>query len=154
MATKKEQQHLIDILKFTPRTYKVHLWGYGGEKVIGTTDQTVWDYCMTNQVDLSEIAWNSEAAEDMKLDAAMLPFPPGSWYDCDNMAHVCGVSRDAGTLQIEDENGNVIFEKELTDIDGSDNQPEWFEDSEVYVSMCKPGDIVFVGSSGHGPVNF
>ena len=147
MATKKEQQHLIDILKFTPRTYKVHLWGYGGEKVMGTTDQAVWDYCMANQVDLSEIAWNSDAAEDMKLDAAMLPFPPGSWYECDNLAHVSGVSRDAGTLQIEDENGNIIFEKSLSDIDGSDGHPQWHEDDEIYVSMCKPGDIVFVGSS-------
>jgi hypothetical protein len=147
MEIRKEQQRIVEILKFTPRTYKVHLWGYGGEKVMGTTDQAVWDYCMANQVDLSEIAWNSDAAADMGLDAAMLPFPPGSWYECDNLAHVSGVSRDAGTLQIEDENGNIIFEESLSDLDGSDGHPEWHEDDEIYVSMCTPGDIVFVGSS-------
>ncbi len=147
MATKKEQQQLIEILKFTPCTYKIYLWGYGGEKVMGTVDQGDWDYCIENQVDLSEIAWNSDAAEDMKLNAAMLPFPPGSWYECDNMAHVSGVSRDSGTLQIEDENGNVVFEESLSELDGSDNCPEWNCVDEVYVSMFKKGDIVFIGSS-------
>ena len=79
MATQEEQQQLIDTLKFTPRTYKISMWGYGGEKVMGTVDQEVWDYCMANQVDLSDIAWNSDAAEDMDLDADQLPFTPGAW---------------------------------------------------------------------------
>jgi hypothetical protein len=67
MATKEEKDHLMEILKFTPRTYKIQLWGYGGEKVMGTVDKAAWDYCMENQVDLQEIAWNSDAAEDMGL---------------------------------------------------------------------------------------
>jgi hypothetical protein len=33
MATKEEKHQLIDTLKFTPRTYKISTWGYGGEKV-------------------------------------------------------------------------------------------------------------------------
>ena len=33
MATQEEQQKLIDTLKFTPRTYKIQMWGYGGEKI-------------------------------------------------------------------------------------------------------------------------
>ena len=57
MATVEEQEKLLQVLKFTPRTYKVSLWGYGGEKVMGTVDRKVWDYCMENQVDLSDIAW-------------------------------------------------------------------------------------------------
>ena len=32
MATQEEQQQLIETLKFTPRTYKISMWGYGGEK--------------------------------------------------------------------------------------------------------------------------
>ena len=148
MATIEEQQKLIDTLKFTPRTYKISMWGYGGEKVMGTTTQEVWNYCMENQVDLSDIAWNSDACEEMDLDADMLPFPPGSWYECDNIAHTNGVSRDAGTLQIEDENGNTVFEKSLDALDGSsDDSPEWSCIDESFIGSRKKGEIVFVGSS-------
>ena len=45
-----EQQKLIEVLKFTPRTYRVSLWGYGGEKVMGTVDKKTWNYCMENSV--------------------------------------------------------------------------------------------------------
>ena len=148
MATQEEQQLLIDTLKFTPRTYKISMWGYGGEKVMGTVDPKVWDYCMEHQVDLSDIAWDSDAAEEMDLDPDLLPFPPGSWYECDGMAHTNGVSRDAGTLQIEDENGETVFEKSLDDCDGcSDDSPEWSCTDEVWIGSRSKGEVVFIGSS-------
>ena len=147
MATEHEQQKLIDTLKFTPRTYTVSIWGYGGEKVMGTTTQEVWDYCMANQVDLSDLAWDSDAAEEMGLDPDKLPFPPGSWYECDSMGHVSGASRDAGTLQVLDENGNTVFEKSLDDCDGCDDSPELFCYDEVWIGSRGKGEIVFVGSS-------
>ena len=147
MATVEEQQQLIETLKFTPRTYKVSMWGYGGEKVMGTVDQEAWDYCMANQVDLSDVAWNSDAAEDMNLDEDKLPFPPGAWYECDGMGHVNGVSRDAGTVQIEDENGETVFEKSLDACDGCNDSPELFCEDEVWIGSRKKGEIVFIGSS-------
>ena len=147
MATVEEQQQLIETLKFTPRTYKVSMWGYGGEKVMGTVDKAAWDYCMANQVDLSDVAWNSDAAEDMNLDEDKLPFPPGSWYECDGMGHVNGVSRDAGTVQIEDENGETVFEKSLDACDGCNDSPELFCEDEVWIGSRKKGEIVFIGSS-------
>ena len=55
-AVNAEHDKLIEVLKFTPRTYKISMWGYGGEKVMGTVDRKVWDYCVANQVDLSDIA--------------------------------------------------------------------------------------------------
>jgi hypothetical protein len=140
-------EELVAVLKFTPRTYKVSMWGYGGERVMGTTTQEVWDYCNNNQVDLSDVAWNYDACEDMGLDEDLLPFPPGSWYECDDMAHVSGVSRDAGTLQILDENDETVFEKSLDDCDGCDDSPEWCCDDEVWIGSRKKGEIVFVGSS-------
>jgi hypothetical protein len=148
MATKAEKELLIQTLKFTPCTYKISMWGYGGERVMGTTTQEVWDYCMANQVDLSDLAWNSDAAEEMGLDEDMLPFPPGSWYECDDMAHTNGVSRDSGTLQIEDENGNTVFEKSLDSIDGAcDDEPDWSCTDESFIGSRAQGEIVFVGSS-------
>ena len=147
MATQEEQQLLIDTLKFTPRTYKVSMWGYGGERVMGTTTQEVWDYCMDNQVDLSDIAWNSDAAEEMELDEDKLPFPPGSWYECDSMGHTNGTSRDAGTIQIEDENGETVFERSLDACDGGNDSPGLSCIDEVWIGSRSKGEIVFVGSS-------
>ena len=150
MATLKEQEQLIEVLKFTPRTYKISMWGYGGEKVMGTVSREVWDYCNENQVELSDIAWNDEetVTEDMGLDIDKLPFPPGSWYECDDMAHVNGVSKDAGTLQIEDENGNTVVEKSFDEFDGcSDDSPEWTCGDEAWIGSRSKGEIVFIGNS-------
>jgi hypothetical protein len=154
MATKEEKQELMEILKFTPRTYKVYIWGYGGEKVMGTVDREVWDYCMENQVDLSEIAWSDEdtVQDEMGLDVDKLPFPPGSWYECDNMAHTSGASRNAGTLQIDDENGNTIFQKSLDSITGYEDddgnpEPDWSCNDEAWIGEKPSGTIVFIGTS-------
>ena len=151
MATLEQKEKLMEVLKFTPRTYKISMWGYGGEKVMGTVDRAVWDYCMENQVDISEIAWSDEETvqDEMNLDVDMLPFPPGSWYECDNLAHTNGVSRNAGTLQIEDENGNVVFEKSLDDIvgGGCDGEPDWSCNDEAWIGQETPGTVVFIGTS-------
>lgn len=147
MATKEEKQQLIETLRFTPRTYSISLWGYGGEKVMGTVRPEVWDYCMKHQVNLMDLAWDSDAAEKIGLDEDLLPFPPGSWYECDDMAHTNGVSRSAGTLQIEDENGATVFQKSLDDCDGCDDSPTWSCQDEVWVGSKKKGEVVFIGSS-------
>ena len=141
-------EELVEVLKFTPRTYKISMWGYGGEKVMGTVSREVWDYCMDNQVDLSDIAWGDEdRVEEMGLDIDMLPFPPGSWYECDDMAHTSGVSRNAGTVQIEDENGEVVFERSLEDCDGCEDSPEWSCFDEAWIGSKPAGTVVFVGCS-------
>jgi len=143
-----EQQKLIEVLKFTPRTYKISMWGYGGEKVMGTVDRKVWDYCNDNQVDLSEIAWGDEdTVEDMGLDLEKLPFQPGQWYECDDMGHINGVSRDAGTIQIEDENGNTVFERPIDDCIGDEDTPSLCCSDEVWIGSRSKGEVVFVGSS-------
>jgi hypothetical protein len=116
---------------------------------MGTVDPKVWDYCVANRIDLQDIAWDSDASEDLDLDEDLLPFPPGSWYECDNMAHVSGVSREAGTVQIVDENSNTVFEKSLGDIvgGGCDGEPDWCCNDEVWIGSRKAGEIVFIGNS-------
>lgn len=146
-----EQQKLIEVLKFTPRTYRISMWGYGGEKVMGTVDPKVWDYCLKHRVDLVDMAWGDydEFTEERGLDPDMLPFTPGSWYECDNMGHVNGVSRSAGTLQIEDETGKTIYEKHFDNITGGgmDGEPDWCCNDEIWIGSRKKGEVVFVGSS-------
>jgi hypothetical protein len=142
-------EELVEVLKFTPRTYRISMWGYGGEKVMGTVSKEVWDYCMDHQVDLSDIAWGDEdtVVDDMGLDLDKLPFYPGQWYDCDSMAHVNGVSRDAGTLQIEDEKGDTIYERSLEDLDGLDDSPELECFGETWIGQKAVGEVVFIGQS-------
>ena len=148
-AAKKlaEQQKIIATLKFTPRKYTISLWGYGGEKVMGTVSRESWDYCMDNQVDLSDVSWDYDSAEEMDLDIDKLPFTPGSWYECDNIAHANGVARNAGTLQIIDENGETVLEKSLDDFSDDEDSPEFSGGDVASVSHREPGEIVFIGSS-------
>jgi hypothetical protein len=64
------------------------------------------------------------------------------------MAHVNGVSRDAGTLQIEDEHGETVFQKSLEDCgDDDEDSPEWSCGDEVWITRAEAGQVVFVGSS-------
>lgn len=148
MATKEEKQELIDILKFTPCTYTVQMWGYGGEHVMGTVAREIYDYFKSRRLSLSDFAWNSDYAEENNIPEEMWPFTPGSWYECDDMGHVNGVDRSSGTLQVCDENGNTVYEISLEDIDGcSDNSPEMSCGDEVWIDSKDPDTVVFVGIS-------
>ncbi len=148
MATLEEKEELLQILKWTPRTYKISMWGYGGEKTMGTVDRKIYDYFRQRRLDLSDFAWDCDYADEHEIPEDMWPFPPGSWYECDDMAHAHGVSRNAGTLQIEDENGNVVYERSLEDCDGgSDDSPEWSCGDEVWIDEKPAGTVVFIGNS-------
>jgi len=148
MATLEEKEALMQVLKWTPRTYKISMWGYGGEKTMGTVDRKIYDYFKHRRLDLSDYAWDSDYADENDIPDEMQPFPPGSWYECDDMAHAHGVSRNAGTLQIEDENGNVIYERSLEDISGGDeNEPEWSCGDEAWIDEKPAGTVVFIGNS-------
>ena len=148
MATLEEKEALMQVLKFTPRTYKISMWGYGGEKVMGTVDRKIYDYFKQRRLDLSDYAWDSDYADEHEIPDEMQPFPPGSWYECDNMAHAHGVNRGAGTLQIEDENGEVVYERSLEDISGgADDEPEWSCGDEAWIDEKPAGTVVFIGNS-------
>jgi hypothetical protein len=148
MATKEEKEKLIELLKFTPRTYKISMWGYGGEVVMGRVDRKIYDYFRHRRLDLSDYCWDSDYAEENNIPEDMQPFPAGSWYEGDSMGHVNGVSRNAGTLQIEDENGNTVFERHFDDITGgSDDEPEWSCSDEIWVDSQPAGTVVFIGRS-------
>ena len=145
-----EHEKLIEHLKFTPRTYKIRLWGYGGEYVMGTVDRRVNDYFRRRRLDLTEFAWDSEYAEANNIPEEMYPFYPGSWHDCDDMGHCWGVDRSAGTLQIDDENGDTVYERELNDIDGYNEEnpePSWSCGDEIWIDSKPAGQPVFIGVS-------
>jgi hypothetical protein len=141
-----EQEKLIEVLKFTPCTYKISLWGYGGEAVMGTVDRKIYDYFKHRRLDVSDFAWNSDYAEEHNIPEDMWPFPPGSWYECDDMAHTNGVELNSGTLQIEDENGDEVLNRGL-DNDDEEDCPGLDYTDETFIDDKPPGTVVFIGTS-------
>lgn len=143
-----EHEKLIEILKFSPCTYKVLLWGYGGEYVMGTVDRKIYDYFKQRRLNLMDYAWDSDYADENNIPEDMQPFPSGSWYEIDNIGHSYGVDKNSGTLQILDENEEVVYEASLDNIDGySDDSPEWGGGEEYWIDMKDPGTVVFIGTS-------
>ncbi len=87
MATQEEKELLIKSLKFTPRTYKIVLWGYGCEIAVGKLNKGQYEY------------WSDQDEEDI-IDFCIIPqtkknwtisVPPdadfllgGEWYDNNN----------------------------------------------------------------------
>ena len=155
MATQKEKEELIEILKFTPRTYKIRLWGYGGEYVMGEVDRKIYDYFKRRRLSVSDFSWDSDYAEEHNIPEDMHPFYPGQWHDCDSMGHCWGVDRNAGTLQVDDENGETVYEKSTDDINGfgvdeenpENSDPEWHGGDEIWIDMKPAGTVVFIATS-------
>ena len=58
MATQKEKEELMEILKFTPCTYKIQIWGYGGEVVLGEIERKQFDYFRDNRLNVSDYAYD------------------------------------------------------------------------------------------------
>lgn len=97
MATQKEKQELVDILKFTPITVSVMIQGYGGESYAGTVDRKIYDYFKEHKIDLEEFTndWDENFAF---VPDEMRPFDQGQQYDCDNLWHASGAELDGSNL--------------------------------------------------------
>lgn len=147
MATKKQKQELIDVLRFTPRTYRIELGNYGGEVYAGRVDRKVYDYFKQRKLDLDDYAndWDNE----MKVPDEFQPFSPGSPYDCDDLVHASGATMDSSNLlQVFDENGDTVWEcaldlNTLDDAGVDCNEWESFDSDEM-----ADGDVVYWGAQG------
>ena len=145
MATKAEKEKLVEVLKFTPRTYKIRLWGYGGEMVLGEITKKTWDYFREHRIDVSDYATDSDFGEELDIPEDCQPFYPGEWHDCDNLYHGWGVSKNAGTMEIEDENGEIVYTRDLDGIDGCDVMLSCNE--EAWIAMKGNNSYVFYNYS-------
>ena len=112
MSTIKEQEELVEILKFTPRTYTVMLSGYGGEIVLGSVPREQYEYFRDNEIDIEEFAWDSD--NEAEVPEEMQPFEPGSWHECSDVAHESGCElSDYNYITVTDENGKEHWQSEL-----------------------------------------
>lgn len=148
MATKKQKQELIEILKFTPRTYKIELGAYGGEVYFGQVDRKIYDYFKEHKIDLDEYAsdWDDKFSfipEDLR------PFPPGAPYDGRNAIQCSGATLDNGNyLTVYDENNNEVLQCSLDpeELDKHGIEVHCWE--EEYINDYEDGTVVFWGGQG------
>ena len=106
MATKKQKEEMIATLKFTPITYNIYIGGYGGEAYAGTVDRATYDYFKEKKIDIEQYAndWNDLFGD---VPRELMPFSPGSPYDCDNLFHASGAElSNLNEILINDEHGN------------------------------------------------
>lgn len=149
MATKKQKEQLMATLKFTPRRYKVEIWGYGGEIYWGSVDRKIYDYFKANAIDIEQYAssWDYEMWKDIPDD--LQPFPPGAGYECDHGCHISGATFDESTwITVYDENDNQVWQTNLDSVGLAKQGVEFECVAENYINDYDPGTVVFCGSSG------
>jgi hypothetical protein len=113
---------------------------------MGTVNRKFTITLVSRRLDVSDFAWDSDYAEEHNIPEDMWPFPPGSWYECDDMAHTNGVVLDSGTVWIGDENGDEVLQCGLEDFQDEDC-PEFDYTDAVFIDDKSPGTIVFIGNS-------
>lgn len=148
MATKKQKEELIQILKFTPIKVQILIQGYGGETYAGVVDRKIYDYFKSRKIDLEQYAsdWDNE----MKVPDEFQPFPAGSAYECDNLWHASGAElSDLNEITVyEVDSGKELWSHNLGYSD--------LEDAGVTIESSGGGDlddledgtIVFNGGQG------
>ena len=144
----KEQEELIQTLKFTPRTYRVMLSGYGGEIVLGSVPREQYEYFRDNEIDIEEYAWDSD--NEQEVPEEMQPFTPGEWHSCDDVAHESGCElSEYNYITVTDENGKEHWQCKLGYSELTDAGVEVDETEE---SLCsdradRENTVGFIGQS-------
>jgi len=141
----KEQEaefnELIDILKFTPRTYKIQVYGYGGDSRFLRATREQYLYFKENDIDIEDYAssWDNEH----EVPEEFQPFPPGEPYDGDEIFYAGGANfDDGGYVQITDEQDQVVLETTLDSLD--DHEIEYDEDEDWYPGNTNPPGSVLI----------
>jgi hypothetical protein len=140
-------EELIEVLKFTPRTYRVELGNYGGEVYCGRVDRKVYDYFKKNNIDLDE--YNGDWDNELNIPEDMQPFPPGSPYECDDLIHASGATMDDGNyITVYDENGDEVWQHSL-DLNALDDSEIPVDEWESFnINEIADGNVIFWGAQG------
>lgn len=147
MATKKQKQQLIEILKFQPATVRILIQGYGGETYAGIVERKIYDYFASRKIDLDEYAsdWDNE----LKVPDDLQPFPPGSAYECDGMWHASGAElSDLNRISVESDDGAKIWEMDCGYRSLEDQGVKVTESSNREIEDQEDGTVVFWGGNG------
>lgn len=149
MATEQEKDELMQTLKFTPRNYRVEIWGYGGEIYWGAVDRKIYDHFKEKEIDIEQYAsgWDYDMWKDIPDE--LQPFPPGAGYECDHGAHLSGATFDESSyVTVYDEKGEQVWQSSLDSVALAKEGVEYDCIDEKYVNDYDPGTVVFMGAQG------
>jgi hypothetical protein len=149
MATEQQKEELMQTLKFTPRNYRVEIWGYGGEIYWGTVDRKIYDLFKAKEIDIEQYAggWDDDMWTDIPND--MRPFEPGSPYECDMGCHESGATMDGGSyITVYDETGEQVWQCSLDSTDLAKQGVDFDCIDEHYLADYDAGTVVFQGAQG------
>lgn len=149
MATDQEKEELMQTLKFTPRNYRVEIWGRGGEIYYGTVDRKIYDFFKDKAIDIEQYAgsWDDDMWQDIPDD--LQPFPPGSPFECDHSAHTSGATFDESSyITVYDENGEKVWESPLGVEAIEANEANCECNDEHYPNDLPVGTVLFYGAQG------
>ena len=134
MATQEQKEELVEILKFTPRTYTMKFWGYGMEHCLGHINQASPEYLRENNIDFEEAMMTDqdewvEEGHPLSMHPRMMDKDGEyltEWSDCDNLGRMWGVEVDDHChMTIYDENEEEVAEIKLGSQDLLDNGIEY-----------------------------
>jgi len=151
--TKSEQhQELIETLKFTPRTYRVSLTGYGGEIVLGSVPRETYEYFRDNEIDVEEYVnswdWEEDGNEPVPEEHCFVE--PGSWHDCDDIAHESGCEfSEYNYITVCDENGDEVWScrLDLEELEKHGVEVEYTEEFMCSDRSDRENTVGFIGQS-------
>jgi hypothetical protein len=125
---------------------KFEIYGYGGEIVVGNVSRETIEYFGDNEIWIEDYAAESETTVPEELQ----PFSPGSWFECDNIAHCYGPEMEDGTtITVTNEEGDEVWEHSADQNELADNGVTVADgesvdlDDEDYKGGC-----YYVGTSG------
>lgn len=148
MATAEQKEELAQTLKFTPRTYRLMLWGYGGEVAVAKINKEQYEYWNAKKEEDGDseliehcVSWDDDRPECP--EEAVIVNEDGAWYD--TPGHIDGGSgvefSDLNHLQVLDENGDDVYDKGLSH-ELEDDGVE-IEGEECYVGNIEGEDYGF-----------
>jgi len=115
LATRKQKEELVKVLKFTPRDIEITLSGYGGEIVMGRITEAAYDFWQDRD-DLEDFVWDYDGEMDVPADARFCT--DGAWHDIDNICHESGCeAADSSWITVEDTAEGVTVFESCCDLD-------------------------------------
>ena len=109
--SKPEHLELLEALKAEKTKYEINLQGYGGEIAVGSITQEQYEFWKDRE-DLEEYTYDWDG--EMDVPENMQIFLPGSWYECDNIAHENGVEfSELCWVNVVNDKGQIVWESPL-----------------------------------------
>jgi len=147
LATRKQKEELVKVLKFTPRDIEITLSGYGGEIVLGRITEAAYDFWQDRD-DLDDFVFDWDGEMDVPVDARFCT--DGAWHDVDDICHESGCeAADSSYITVQDLLEDKTLFESSCDVEGLSAKGVDISSGSVYRPSqdLESGTCVFLGQS-------